>query len=137
VLFGQDEEFLDKSQSSLDWPGFRRHQCVDDKATDGLPTNRPRLDPDPRDLRRRRAYISCYPSQREFQEVNKNQIRVLFGAGLCFVFLVALHLPREGPLAVFDAVGYSAGTSPIWFPIVVLLLFLFRTKKQKQSPQDH
>jgi len=63
--------------------------------------------------------------------MNKNQIRIVVAACICFAVLVISYLPREGLEAIFEAIGFSAGTSPIWIPILVLLLFLFRTKKGK------
>jgi hypothetical protein len=66
--------------------------------------------------------------------MNTNQIRIVVAACACFGALVIFHLPGEGMGALFEAVGYSAGTSPIWLPILVLLLFLFRTKKYKAKP---
>jgi hypothetical protein len=66
--------------------------------------------------------------------VNKNQIRILVAIGVCFAILVISYVPRDGATAIAEAIGYAAGTSPIWFPIFALLMFLFRTKKYKAKP---
>jgi TPR repeat protein len=65
--------------------------------------------------------------------INRNEIRVLYAAGAFFVASVIYRVPRLGLLAIPEAIGYAAGTSPFWLPIILVLLYWFGRKDKTGS----